>query len=92
MAVQNKYSGVTESLKMLQINDNAIPHAIAVVMYLGLAFIDNDKEIGEVIYYGSVFETIRDSEDFDIPIKYLSELNDLIELVKEYQYVMVTKI
>lgn len=92
MSIKEKYSGVTETLKMLQINDNAIPHAISVVMYLGLAFIDNDNEIGEVIYYGSVFETIRDNEEIEIPNKFQSELNDLIELAKEYQYIMVTKI
>ena len=89
---QSKYKDVVEPMKMLQINDNAIPHAIAVVMYLGLAFIDNDSELGEVIYYGNVFETIRDNDEFEIPTKFKDELNDLIELCKEYQYVMVTKI
>jgi hypothetical protein len=86
---QSKYKDVVESIKMLQIHDNAISHAIALYMYLGLAFIDNDSEIGEVIYYGNVFETIRDNDK--IPTKFKDGLNDLIELCKDYQYVMVTK-
>jgi hypothetical protein len=95
MSAKEKYKDVTDTLKILQINENAICDEILNHMKIGIAFKDADKTLGEIIYYGSVFESILEShnaKEIDIPTKYLSHLNDMIELVEYHQYVMVTKV
>lgn len=92
---QSKYKDVVEPMKMLQIQDNAISNYTLNRMLVGVAFKDADSDINENIYYGSVFQTILENHANKVLVidkKYLSELNDLNELCKEYQYVMVTKI
>ena len=84
-----------ESLKMLKIDELAIPQSISRVMHEGIAFLDADKELGEIIYYGSTFELIYDNHvagHYEIPLKDIPLLTELVKLSKEYQYILVAKI
>jgi len=95
MSAKEKYKDVTDTLKVLQINENAICDAILNHMDIGIAFKDANPKINESIYYGTVFESIleRHNNNFIvIPAKFLNHLNDMIELAKEYEYVLVRKV
>ncbi len=84
-----------ESLKMLKIDEITIPQSILSVMSEGVAFVDADKELGEVIYYGSVFDEILDNHKdghYEIPTKDMLYLVELSKLSAEYQYILLSKV
>jgi hypothetical protein len=84
-----------DSLKMLKIDESVIPQSILNVMHEGIAFTDADKELGEIIYYGSIFDLILDNHQdghYEIPHKDMSYLTELIKLSEEYQYILVAKL
>jgi len=98
MGAKKRYKDVTEKMKMLQISSNAISEPILKAMQPYIAFQDVDSSLGDVIYSGLVFDEITDAladklcdEHYQpsIPLKYMSELRDLNELGKKYEYIMV---
>lgn len=95
LTVQQKYRAVTDTLKILQINENAICDEVLKHMNESIAFEDADKSLGEKIYYGRVFEDILErctNNEITIPAKFHSHLTDMIALAELYQYVMVLKV
>jgi hypothetical protein len=92
------YKDVTEKMSMLQISNRAISEPIINAMQPYIAFQDVDSSLGDVIYSGLVFDEITDSianeltdehSQPSIPLKYMSELRNLNELGKKYEYIMV---
>ena len=84
-----------ESLKMLKIDELSIPQSILNVMHEGIAFRDDDPELEEFIYYGSIFDMILDNNKegyYEIPSKDLPHLKELVKLSKNYQYILISKI
>lgn len=84
-----------ETLKMLKVDELAIPQSIANVMHEGIAFRDADIDLGELIYFGSIFDKIYDKHvagHYEIPSKDVPLLVELCKLSKEYEYILVAKI
>lgn len=92
---QGKYKHVIDTAVILQLPETAVSDHVLNRMYVGEAFTDKDKDLNEKVYYGSVFESVLEQHTngfHELHDKFLPELNDLIELCKEYQYVMITKV
>lgn len=88
--IENKYSGVTDELKMLQISNNSIIESIIEKMLGKEEFIDTTTN-GDIIYSSTIFEQILDetSNSNQVSKKMLVQLNELVTLCKNYNYVMV---
>ena len=89
-----KYADVTETMVILQIWEDAILHEIQTNMVGEFrAFKDVDKSVDECLYYGNVFEDMFDRwEEFSLSKEAINQLNELIDLAENAQYIMLRKI
>jgi hypothetical protein len=91
--IKAKYADIIEKLKMLQITNNAIQEGIINLMKGKEEYKDLTR-VGDLIYSGSVFQTILE-ESYDenmkpqLSEKILEQLTELIVLSYNYAYVMV---
>ena len=91
--IKMKYSEISEKMKMLQISNNAIQEGIINLMKGKEEFKDLTTN-GDLIYSGSVFQTILE-ESYDknlkpqLSEKILGQLTELIILCEKYSYIMV---
>lgn len=89
---------VTEC-KVLQIVHNHLSGRVLDSLNGREAFLDTDRDLNEVLYYGSVFDDILCEVDNEIEKQglttcesyqpFIDELLILNELSKEYQYIMI---
>ena len=91
--IKEKYSEITEKMKLLQITNNSIQEGIINLM-LGKEQFKDTTTNGDIIYSGGVFQTILEEEtDLNGKVmlseKILGQLTELIILCEKYEYIMV---
>jgi len=78
---------ITAKLKLGQINNDAIPYGIEKSLVGKAVFIDNEGQ-GEAIYYGNVFEIVKETSTTVLD-KEKQILEELINDCKDYEYVQI---
>ncbi len=92
-AIKQKYSEIAVKMKMLQMTNNSIQEGIIKLMQGKEEFTDTTPN-EDVIYSGTVFQTILEEEtDVNGKVmlseKILVQLTELIILCEKYCYIMI---
>lgn len=92
-AIKQKYSEITEKMKLLQITNNSIQEGIINLM-LGKEQFKDTTTNGDIIYSGGVFQEILEQAIDPIgkvllPNKVFGQLTELVILCEKYEYIMV---